>query len=73
MLRFFKRNALIIRKGGAVELPAEVKGLPLPTLTWLRDETPIEIKPEDERMTMDQEEVSVASAAAPEQGTSPRL
>lgn len=59
-LKFFKNNSIIVKKGSAIDIPAEVKGLPLPTIQWMKDEVVIE-KPEDEKMTMETEEVRIDS------------
>ncbi len=56
ILKFFKSNAIIVRKGSAIDIPAEVSGLPLPTLQWMKDDVVIE-KPDEEKMTMETEEV----------------
>lgn len=56
ILKFFKSNAIIVKKGSAIDIPAEVKGLPLPTLQWMKDDVAIE-KPDEEKMTMETEEV----------------
>lgn len=56
ILKFFKSNAIIVKKGSAIDIPADVKGLPLPTLQWMKDDVVIE-KPEEEKMTMETEEV----------------
>lgn len=45
-----------MRKGAAVDIPAEVKALPLATLCWTKDGTVIE-KPDEEKMTLETEEV----------------
>lgn len=56
ILKFFKSNAIIVRKGAAIDIPAEVRGLPLPTLQWMKDDVVIEA-PDEEKMTMETEEV----------------
>lgn len=56
ILKFFKRNTIIVKKGSAIDIPAEVKGLPLPTVQWMKDDVVIE-KPDGEKMTMETEEV----------------
>lgn len=56
ILKFFKSNTITVRKGAAVDIPAEVKALPLATLRWTKDQTVIE-KPDVEKMTMETEEV----------------
>lgn len=60
ILKFFKSNAIIVRKGSAIDIPAEVKGLPLPTIQWMKDDVVIE-KPDEEKMTMETEEVRTDS------------
>lgn len=60
ILKFFKSNAIIVKKGLAIDIPAEVKGLPLPTLQWMKDDVVIE-KPDEEKMTMETEEVRTYS------------
>lgn len=60
ILKFFKRNAIIVKKGSAIDIPAEVRGLPLPTLQWMKDDVVIE-KPDGEKMTMETEEVRAHS------------
>lgn len=56
ILKFFKSNTITVRKGAAVDIPAEVKALPLATISWTKDETVIE-KPDEEKMTLETEEV----------------
>lgn len=56
ILKFFKRNTITVRKGAAVDIPAEVKALPLATLRWTKDDSVIE-KPDEEKMTLETEEV----------------
>lgn len=56
ILKFFKSNAIIVRKGAAIDIPAEVIGLPLPTFQWMKDDVVIET-PDEEKMTMETEEV----------------
>lgn len=58
ILKFFKSNAIIVKKGTAIDIPAEVKGLPLPTVQWMKDGIVIE-KPDEEKMTMETEEVRI--------------
>lgn len=60
ILKFFKSNAIIVKKGSAIDIPAEVKGLPLPTLQWMKDDLVIE-KPDEEKTTMETEEVRTDS------------
>lgn len=56
ILKYFKSNAIIVRKGAAIDIPAEVRGLPLPALQWMKDDVELE-KPDEEKMTMETEEV----------------
>lgn len=60
ILKFFKSNAIIVKKGSAIDIPAEVKGLPLPTLQWMKDDSVIEKSVED-KITMETEEVTTHS------------
>lgn len=60
ILKFFKSNAVIVKKGASIDIPAEVKGLPLPTVQWMKDDVVIE-KPDEEKMTMETEEVRIHS------------
>lgn len=56
ILKFIKSNTINVRKGAAIDIPAEVRGLPLPTLQWMKDDVVIE-KTDEEKMTMETEEV----------------
>lgn len=56
ILKFFKSNTITVRKGAAIDIPAEVLGLPQPSLQWMKDDVTIE-KTEDDRLTMETEEV----------------
>lgn len=56
ILKYFKNNAINVKKGSAIDIPAEVKGLPLPTIQWMKDNVVME-QPEGEKMTMETEEV----------------
>lgn len=56
--KYFKSNTISVKKGEAIDIPAEVTGLPLPTIQWMKDEVVLE-KPEDGRMTMETEEVRI--------------
>lgn len=46
MLKHFKGDAITVRKGEAIEIPADVLGLPIPKVEWSKDdivmETPTE-------------------------------
>lgn len=57
VLKYFKSNSIFVRKGSAIDIPAEVKGLPLPNLQWMKDNVVIE-KPDEGKMTMETEEVN---------------
>ena len=46
-----------MKKGSTIDIPAEVKGLTLPTLQWMKDDVVIE-RPDEEKMTLETEEVS---------------
>lgn len=50
-----------MKKGLFIDIPAEVKGLPLPSLQWLKDDVVIE-KPVEEKMTLETEEVRTSSS-----------
>lgn len=56
ILKYIKNNAITVKKGAAIDIPAEVTGLPLPTIQWMKDSTVLE-KLEDDKMTMETEEV----------------
>lgn len=45
-----------MKKGSAIDIPAEVKGLPLPSLQWVKDDVVIKTPVED-KLTMETEEV----------------
>lgn len=64
ILKFFKSNTITVRKGAAVDIPAEVKALPLAALRWTKDDTVIE-KPDEEKMTMETEEVRTGHLSGP--------
>lgn len=51
----------MVKKGACIDIPAEVKGLPLPSLQWLKDDVVLE-KPAEEKMTLETEEVRAASS-----------
>ena len=55
-MKYFKSNTITVKKGAAVDIPAQVRGLPLPTLQWMKDDVLID-KPDPEKMTIDTEEV----------------
>lgn len=38
MLKHFKADTITIRKGQPIDIPAEVTGLPLPTIEWFKDD-----------------------------------
>lgn len=56
ILKYFKHNAIIVKKGVAIDIPAEVVGLPLPTLQWMKDDVVIDT-PDGAKMMMETEEV----------------
>lgn len=56
IMKYFKSNAITVKKGAAVDIPAEVKGLPLPTIQWMKDDVVID-KPDPKKMTLDTTEV----------------
>lgn len=45
-----------MKKGSAIDIPAEVKALPLPSLQWVKDDVVIE-RPVEDKLTMETEEV----------------
>ena len=55
-MKYFKSNTITVKKGAVVDIPAQVRGLPLPTLQWMKDDVVID-KPDPEKMTIDTEEV----------------
>ncbi len=38
MLKHFKSDLIQVRKNEPIEMPAEVTGLPMPTIEWLKDD-----------------------------------
>lgn len=48
-----------MKKGSAIDIPAEVMGLPLPTVQWMKDDVAIK-KADEEKMTMEMEEVGIS-------------
>lgn len=56
ILKYFKSNSIIVKKGSAIDIPAEVKGLPLPRIKWMKDDEVID-KCDKEKMTLETEEV----------------
>lgn len=59
ILKYFKSNSIIVKKGLAIDIPAEVKGLPLPAFQWMKDNLVIEHP--DKNLTMESEEVRTNS------------
>lgn len=55
-LKHFKRDSIIVRVGAAIDIPAEIVGLPLPTFEWSKDGVVIDKPPET--MTLETEEVN---------------
>lgn len=55
-LKFFKRDAIIVKKGAAIEIPAEIFGLPLPTFEWTKNG--VVIDQPTETMTLESEEIN---------------
>lgn len=55
-LKFFKSDAIIAKKGAAIEIPAEIVGLPLPTFEWTKNG--VVIDQPTETMTSDSEEIN---------------
>lgn len=48
-----------MKKGSAIDIPAEVTGLPLPTVQWMKDDVVIE-KADEEKMMMEMEQVGIS-------------
>lgn len=46
MLKHFKGDSIVVKKGEAIEIPADVLGLPIPKIEWSKDDVIIE-KPTD--------------------------
>lgn len=55
-LKFFKSDAIIVKKGAAIEIPAEIVGLPLPTFEWTKNG--VVIDQPTETMTLESEEIN---------------
>ncbi|KAJ8352204.1 hypothetical protein SKAU_G00236800 [Synaphobranchus kaupii] len=55
LLKHFKGDAIIVKTGATIEIPAEVVGLPMPTIEWSKDKVVIE-KP-TEMLLIETEEV----------------
>lgn len=56
LLKYFKSNAIIVKKGAAIEIPAEIAGLPLPTFEWTKNGVVLEKSTES--MTLESEEIN---------------
>ncbi|XP_064868260.1 titin-like [Oncorhynchus nerka] len=56
MLKTFKGDAITVKKGEPIEIPAEVTGLPMPKVEWLKDEVII-LEP-TETLLMDTKEIN---------------
>lgn len=42
MLKYFKGDAITVRKGEPIEIPADVIGLPIPKIEWSKDDVVME-------------------------------
>lgn len=42
MLKHFKADSIVVKKGDAIEIPADVLGLPIPKIEWSKDDVIIE-------------------------------
>lgn len=38
MLKHFKGDSIVVKKGDAIEIPADVLGLPIPKIEWSKDD-----------------------------------
>ncbi|XP_033934085.1 titin-like [Pseudochaenichthys georgianus] len=56
ILKFFKNNCISVKKGSSIDVPAEVRGLPLPTLRWTKDGE--ELLPLEDKLSLESEEVT---------------
>ncbi|KAI4798295.1 hypothetical protein KUCAC02_022138, partial [Chaenocephalus aceratus] len=56
ILKFFKSNCISVKKGSSIDVPAEVRGLPLPTLRWTKDGE--ELLPLEDKLSLESEEVT---------------
>lgn len=56
LLKYFKSNTITVKKGAAIEIPAEIAGLPLPTFKWTKDEVVLEKS--TETLTLESEELN---------------
>lgn len=58
-LKYFKRDSITVRVGAAIEIPAEIVGLPLPTFEWSKDGVVFPAKDKlPEEITIEDEEVN---------------
>lgn len=55
LLKSFKSNTITVKKGAAIEIPAEIAGLPLPTFEWTKNGVVLEKT--TETMTLESEEI----------------
>lgn len=55
-LKFFKSDAIVVKKGAAIEIPAEIFGLPLPTFEWTKNG--VVIDQPTETMMLESEEIN---------------
>lgn len=55
-MKFFKSDAIVVKKGAAIEIPAEILGLPLPTFEWTKNGVVIDAP--TETMTLESEEIN---------------
>lgn len=55
-MKFFKSDAIVVKKGAAIEIPAEILGLPLPTFEWTKNGLVIDAP--TETMTLESEEIN---------------
>lgn len=42
MLKHFKADSIVVKKGDAIEIPADVLGLPIPKIEWSKDDVIIQ-------------------------------
>lgn len=55
LLKYIKSNAINVKKGAAIDIPAKISGLPLPTFEWTKNGVLLD-KP-TETMTLESEEI----------------
>lgn len=56
LLKYFKSNAITVKKGAAIEIPAEIAGLPLPTFEWTKNG--VVLQNSTETMTLESEMIN---------------